>query len=76
MSTARHKPAFSPSRRDLLSLAIAAPLLSTSAILRAAEPDLSSLSDITGTTTPNARAFDETGEVSAIGTNPSSTRDG
>ncbi len=52
MSTALHKPAFSPSRRDLLSLAIAAPLLSTSAILRAAEPDLSALSDITGTTRP------------------------
>ncbi len=52
MSTARHKPAFSPSRRDLLSLAIAAPLLSSSAILRAAEPDLSALSDITGATRP------------------------
>ncbi|RMB28600.1 Xaa-Pro aminopeptidase [Sphingomonas sp. PP-F2F-G114-C0414] len=52
MSTARHKPAFSPSRRDLLSLAIAAPWLSTSAILRAAEPDLSALSDITGMTRP------------------------
>ncbi|PTW47422.1 Xaa-Pro aminopeptidase [Sphingomonas faeni] len=52
MSTASHKPAFSPSRRDLLSLAIAAPLLSTSAILRAAEPDLSALSDITGATRP------------------------
>ena len=52
MSTARHKPAFSPSRRDLLSLAIAAPLLSTTAILRAAEPDLSALSDITGATRP------------------------
>ena len=52
MSTARHKPAFSPSRRDLLSLAIAAPLLSTTAILRAAEPDLSALSDITGPTKP------------------------
>ncbi|RXD04071.1 aminopeptidase P family protein [Sphingomonas sp. UV9] len=45
-------PAFSPSRRDLLGLAIAAPLLSTSAILRAAEPDLSALSDITVTTRP------------------------
>jgi Xaa-Pro dipeptidase len=52
MSTASHKPAFSPSRRDLLSLAIAAPLLSTTAILRAAEPDLSALSDITGATRP------------------------
>jgi Xaa-Pro aminopeptidase len=52
MSTAPHKPAFSPSRRDLLSLAIAAPLLSTTAILRAAEPDLSALSDITGATRP------------------------
>ncbi|MES3101035.1 M24 family metallopeptidase [Sphingomonas faeni] len=52
MSTAPHKPAFSPSRRDLLSLAIAAPLLSTTAILRAAEPDLSALSDITGPTKP------------------------
>ena len=52
MSTARHKPAFSPSRRDLLGLAIAAPLLSTTGILRAAEPDLSALSDITGTTRP------------------------
>ncbi|SFO25805.1 Xaa-Pro peptidase family protein [Sphingomonas sp. OK281] len=52
MSTAPHKPAFSPSRRDLLSLALAAPLLSTTAILRAAEPDLSALSDITGATRP------------------------
>ena len=50
MSTTPRKSVFSPSRRDLLSLAIAAPLLSTTAILRAAEPDLSALSDITATT--------------------------
>jgi Xaa-Pro aminopeptidase len=52
MSTTPRKSVFSPSRRDLLSLAIAAPLLSTTAILRAAEPDLSALSNITGTTRP------------------------
>lgn len=52
MLTAPSIPDFSPSRRDLLGLAIAAPLLSTSAILRTAEPDLSALSDITGTTRP------------------------
>ncbi len=44
--------AFSPSRRDLLGLAATLPLLSTSAVLRAAEPDLSALSDITGATRP------------------------
>jgi Xaa-Pro dipeptidase len=52
MSTTFRNSAFSPSRRDLLSLAIAVPLLSTTAILRAAEPDLSALSDITGATRP------------------------
>ena len=52
MSTAPRNPTFSPSRRDLLSLAIAAPLLSTTAILRAAEPDLSGLSDIAGSARP------------------------
>ena len=52
MSTTPRKSVFSPSRRDLLSLALAAPLLSTTAILRAAEPDLSALSDITSTTRP------------------------
>ncbi|MEG3082934.1 Xaa-Pro peptidase family protein [Sphingomonas sp. PB2P12] len=45
-------PAFTPSRRGLLGLAVAAPLLSSAAILRAADPDLSALSDITGTTKP------------------------
>ena len=44
--------AFTPSRRTLLGLAAAAPLLSTSAFLRAAEPDLSALSDITGGAKP------------------------
>ncbi|MES2420688.1 MAG: Xaa-Pro peptidase family protein [Pseudomonadota bacterium] len=52
MSTTPRKSAFSPSRRDLIGLAIAAPLLSTTAIIRAAEPDLSALSDITSATRP------------------------
>ncbi|RZT54835.1 Xaa-Pro aminopeptidase [Sphingomonas sp. BK036] len=45
-------PAFKPSRRTLLGLAAAAPLLSVSTLLRAAEPDLSALSDITGGAKP------------------------
>jgi Xaa-Pro dipeptidase len=52
MSSTPRKSVFSPSRRDLLSLAAAVPLLSIPAILRAAEPDLSALSDITGATKP------------------------
>ncbi|HXH14616.1 MAG TPA: Xaa-Pro peptidase family protein [Sphingomonas sp.] len=43
---------YSPSRRTLLGLAASLPLLSTTAILRAAEPDLSALSDITGGAKP------------------------
>jgi Xaa-Pro dipeptidase len=42
----RHS-SFSPSRRDLIAAAAALPLLSTAAILRAAEPDLSGLADMT-----------------------------
>lgn len=41
-----------PSRRDLLAVSAVLPLLSTTAILRAAEPDLSALSDITGAAKP------------------------
>ncbi len=52
MSTTPRKSAVGPSRRDLLSLVMAAPLLSIPAILRAAAPDLSALSDITGATRP------------------------
>ena len=40
------------SRRAFASAAIAAPLLSASGVLRAAEPDLSGLRDITGGTAP------------------------
>ncbi len=43
---------YSPSRRTLLGLVAALPLLSTTAILRAAEPDLSALSDITRAAKP------------------------
>lgn len=39
-------------RRQVLAAAMALPLLSSAAILRAAEPDLSALSDITGGTRP------------------------
>jgi Xaa-Pro dipeptidase len=41
-----------PNRRTLLAAAAALPLLSIPAILRAAEPDLSALSDITGAAKP------------------------
>ena len=41
-----------PSRRDLLRAATALPLVSTAALLRAAEPDLSALSPITGAARP------------------------
>ncbi len=37
-----------PNRRLILGAAVALPLLSTASLLRAAEPDLSALSDITG----------------------------
>jgi Xaa-Pro dipeptidase len=43
---------FSIDRRGLLAGAAALPLLATPAILRAAEPDLSALSDMTGATRP------------------------
>lgn len=43
---------FTPSRRDLLVAGAALPLLSSAAILRAAEPDLSALADITGAAKP------------------------
>ncbi len=41
-----------PNRRQILAAAAAVPLLSSAALLRAAEPDLSALSDITGTAKP------------------------
>jgi Xaa-Pro aminopeptidase len=41
-----------PDRRAVLAAAAALPLLSVSGLLRAAEPDLSALSDITGTAVP------------------------
>lgn len=41
-----------PNRRHILAAAAALPLLSTTALLRAAEPDLSALSDITGAARP------------------------
>ncbi len=41
-----------PNRRLILGAAVALPLLSTASLLRAAEPDLSALSDITGATRP------------------------
>ncbi|WP_445192920.1 M24 family metallopeptidase [Sphingomonas sp. Tas61C01] len=44
------------SRRDLIRTAAALPLLSTAAILRAAEPDLSALSPITGAARPIGKA--------------------
>jgi len=40
------------SRRALIAAAAAAPLLSTTSLLRAAEPDLSGLSDLTGSAVP------------------------
>ena len=40
------------SRRALIAAAAAAPLLSTTSVLRAAEPDLSGLSDLTGGAVP------------------------
>ncbi len=43
---------FTPTRRTLLSAAAAFPLLSTARILRAAEPDLAGLADITGAARP------------------------
>ncbi len=41
-----------PNRRLILGAAVALPLLSTASLLRAAEPDLSALSDITGAARP------------------------
>jgi Xaa-Pro aminopeptidase len=41
-----------PNRRHILGAAAALPLLSTASLLRAAEPDLSALSDITGAARP------------------------
>ncbi len=41
-----------PNRRLILGAAVALPLLSTASLLRAAEPDLSALSDITGGARP------------------------
>ncbi|TXC70871.1 aminopeptidase P family protein [Sphingomonas ginsenosidivorax] len=41
-----------PNRRHILVAAATLPLLSSAALLRAAEPDLSALSDITGTAKP------------------------
>jgi Xaa-Pro aminopeptidase len=52
----RHDPAFRLSRRNLLGAAAALPLLSTSAILRAAAPDLSGLRPMTGDVAPIERA--------------------
>ena len=45
-------PSNFPTRRHLLGAAAALPLLSFGAVLRAAEPDLSALSDITGAARP------------------------
>lgn len=45
-------PSIFPTRRHLLGAAAALPLLSVGAVLRAAEPDLSALSDITGAARP------------------------
>ena len=45
-----------PSRRQLLAAGAAAPLLATSGVLRAAEPDLSGLRDLTTDTRPIDRA--------------------
>ena len=47
--------AFAPSRRTILVSAAALPLLSATSVLRAAEPDLSALNDITGDAKPISR---------------------
>jgi Xaa-Pro aminopeptidase len=52
----RNVPLFRPSRRALLGAAAALPFLATSSILRAAEPDLSALSPMTGDAVPIGRA--------------------
>jgi len=52
----RHDRLFRPSRRDLLGAAAALPFLSLPAIVRAAEPDLSALSPMTGDVVPISRA--------------------
>ena len=49
-------PALTIDRRRLLAAAVAVPLLSSTAILRAAEPDLSALQDMTTGTAPIGRA--------------------
>lgn len=46
---------FRPSRRRLIGAIAALPLVSASGVLRAAEPDLSALSDITGDAKPISR---------------------
>jgi Xaa-Pro aminopeptidase len=52
----RHDPIFRCSRRSLLGAAAALPLISTSSILRAAEPDLSALQPMTRDVVPIDRA--------------------
>ena len=52
----RNDRLFRPSRRGLLGAAAALPFLSIPAILRAAEPDLSALSPMTGDAVPISRA--------------------
>jgi len=52
----RNDRLFRPSRRGLLGAAAALPFLSIPAVLRAAEPDLSALSPMTGDAVPISRA--------------------